>query len=372
MNDRYDAVFVLNYYAPYVSGLTDAARLVAEELAASGKRIAVVAGQHDRALPRQEVIAGVEVVRTPVLFRVGKGLVSPSFIPTAVDLGSRADVVNLHLPMIEAGPIARSLFTRTRVVTTYHCDIALPGLWIDRIQTAVMDASVSMAFRNSHVVVPSSADYAEHSRVRSSMPTDGTVPIAPPTRARVGGSPRFRDGDGLHVGFLGRLVEEKGLEYLIDGFRAIDDDDARLLIGGGFNAAGGSVIDKVREHMGDDPRVRLLGFLPENQLADFYASIDVFALPSVNSFEAFGIVQVEAMRSGVAALASDLPGVRTPVEATGFGVIVPPRDSAAITRALLELRDTPRDPVKGAASANSLYSLEMTVDEYRQVFSQGG
>ena len=47
--------------------------------------------------------------------------------------------------------------------------------------------------------------------------------------------------------------------------------------------------------MGDDPRIRLLGFVPEERIGDFYASLDVFTLPSVNAFEAFGIVQAVAM-----------------------------------------------------------------------------
>src|SRR3712207_8573266 len=47
---------------------------------------------------------------------------------------------------------------------------------------------------------------------RSSM-----VAIPPPCVPCPGGVPRFRHGAGMHVGFLGRIVHEKGLEYLVDG-----------------------------------------------------------------------------------------------------------------------------------------------------------
>jgi glycosyltransferase involved in cell wall biosynthesis len=370
VSNPYDIVFAVNYYAPYVSGLTEVVRIVAEALAKEGANVLVVAGRHDRALPLRDRVVGVDVIRTPVAWRVGKGLISPAFVPTVIRYGRRAGVVNLHTPMIESGPIALGL-GRTPLVTTYQCDIALPSGLVNKLQMAVMDASNSLAMRRSDVIVPSSTDYAVHSRLAGSMPERRILPIAPPTSTHAAVAPTFRETNGLHVGFLGRLVEEKGLEYLVDGFRALEDPEARLLIAGDYaKVAGGSTVEKVRRHMGDDSRIRLLGFLPDDALPHFYSSLDVFALPSVNSFEAFGIVQVEAMKAGVAALASDLPGVRTPVQNTGFGRIVPPRDPSAITATLVDLRDSPLDRVAGAVAANALYSVEQTVEEYRLAFEK--
>ena len=153
--------------------------------------------------------------------------------------------------------------------------------------------------------------------------------VAPPCPAPPPGQPTYRETDGPHIGFLGRIVREKGLEHLVRGFRALPDPDARLLIGGDFtHVAGGSVIAQVRAAIDGDPRVRLLGFVPEERLGEFYASLDVFTLPSVNAFEAFGIVQAVAMLAGVPVLSSDIPGVRQPVMQTGFGTLVPPADEA--------------------------------------------
>jgi glycosyltransferase involved in cell wall biosynthesis len=364
----YDVVMALSYYSPYVSGLTEAARVVAEGLAAEGLRVLVVATRHDRSLPVREVIGGVDVRRTPVLARIGKGVISPSFPLVVARAARRAGVLNLHLPLLEAGPITL-LAGRTPVVLTYQCDVAMSAGLLDRLQQLAMDRSVGLAMRRSAVVVPSSDDYAEHSRLAHAM-AGKTHAIAPACLDRAGGRPAFRDGPGLHVGFVGRIVEEKGLEYLVDGFRQLQDPDARLLVAGDYaKVAGGSVVDRVRTAAGEDPRVRLLGFLPDEALADLYASIDVFALPSVNSFEAFGIVQVEAMMTGVPSLASDLPGVRIPVRRTGFGEIVPPRDPAAIHRALRQLQTSPPDRSAGATATRDWYGAERTVREYRELFA---
>jgi glycosyltransferase involved in cell wall biosynthesis len=195
--------------------------------------------------------------------------------------------------------------------------------------------------------------------------------IPPPCPPPPSGRPGYRDGAGPHVGFLGRIVEEKGLEYLVDGFRALPDPSARLLIGGDFAAvAGGSVVDRVRARIAGDPRIRLLGFIPDDRLGDFYASLDVFALPSVNAFEAFGIVQVVAMQAGVPVLASDLPGVRTPVLRTGFGELVAPRDVPGITEALARLTSRPLDAVTGVAAARRLCDLDGVLDAYEALFDR--
>jgi glycosyltransferase involved in cell wall biosynthesis len=270
--------------------------------------------------------------------------------------------------MPEAGLLA--LRRHAPLVTTYHCDVSLPPGAVNRVQTAGIDASSNLTLRRSARVVVSSDDYARHSRLWPAM--DGrTAVIPPPCLDRAGGTPRFRQGDGLHVGFLGRIVEEKGLQYLVRGFQQLDDPEARLLIGGDFAAvAGGSVVDEVRRQIGDDPRITLLGFLPEEQIADFYASLDVFALPSVNAFEAFGIVQVEAMTAGVPVLASDLPGVRTPVRETGFGVIAPPRDPAGIADGLRRLRQDPPDRATGPARALERYGLPVVLDAYERLFAE--
>jgi glycosyltransferase involved in cell wall biosynthesis len=238
----------------------------------------------------------------------------------------------------------------------------------DRLQQVVMDRSVALAMRRGAVVCPSSDDYAEHSRLAGAMAGKSHA-IAPPCLDRSGGRPSFRDSPGLHVGFVGRIVEEKGLEYLVEGFRRLDDPDARLLVAGDYaKVAGGSVVERVRRAAGEDPRVRLLGFLPDEALPDLYASLDVFALPSVNSFEAFGIVQVEAMLTGVPSLASDLPGVRMPVRRTGFGTIVPPRDAEAIHRALVQLEQSPPDREAGVAATRKIYGASLSIQQYGELF----
>ncbi|MDQ2706280.1 MAG: glycosyltransferase family 4 protein [Actinomycetota bacterium] len=363
-----DLVIALTYYPPYVSGLTNMARDIAEGLVARGRRVTVVTSRYDRSLPREELMGGVRVLRAPVLARIGRGVVSPAFVATAVREMARARVGSLHLPLLEAAPIA--LGARCPLVVTYHCDVTLPPGMINAVQQRVVDLSNRTAMRTAAAVSVTSADYAKHSRMWPAIQPSMVV-IPPPCAQVPPGRPSYRETDGPHIGFLGRIVREKGLEYLVHGFRALPDPDARLLIGGDYcSVAGGSVVDRVRTAIGDDPRIRLLGFVPEESLGDFYASLDVFTLPSVNAFEAWGIVQAVAMLAGVPVLASDIPGVRQPVAQTGFGTLVRPADAHAITVALRALVDAPPDRSAGAATAHQAFSVHPVLDAYEALLDK--
>lgn len=366
VNKKYDVTFVLTYYYPYVSGLTNVARDLAEELVKRGKTVAVIATQHTKELMLHEFINGVEVIRTPVILKIGKGVISPSLISTVARVSKTSKLINIHSPMLEAGIIAK--FASCPVVTTYQCDVSLPPTLMGRLQNFIMDFSTKKCIKYSKFITVSSDDYINSSRIVDYI-EDKRVVIPPTCHLRPSGSPIFRDGDGMHVGFLGRIVEEKGIEYLVDGFRRFNNPEARLLIAGDFsNIAGGSVIERVKSKLGNDSRIKLLGFLDDAELNDFYASIDVFALPSVNPFEAFGIVQVEAMMLGIPAIASNMPGVRQPVILTGMGAIVEPRDANSITEALYTLLNSNIDKNKGIEKTIELYSLQNTIDKFEHLF----
>ncbi|MGA8255183.1 MAG: glycosyltransferase family 4 protein, partial [Nocardioides sp.] len=272
----YDLLVCLNYYSPYVSGVTEAARVTAEGLAARGWRVLVVCGRHDDASPSTESINGVDVIRTKVVARIGKGIISPTFVPTVARWAKRARLVHLHAPMLETGAIAAAVGSKAPLVVTYHCDVNLPESALNRFQMSMLDRSHIAAFKRAAAICVTSDDYAASSRLARHL-AGRTTEIPPPSLLRPVGRPAFRDGAGLHVGFLGRIVEEKGLEYLVAGFRQLGPD-ARLVIGGDFaSVAGGSVVDKVMSAIDGDPRVRMLGFVPDEDVADFYASLDIFA-----------------------------------------------------------------------------------------------
>ncbi len=139
------------------------------------------------------------------------------------------------------------------------------------------------------------------------------------------------------VGYVGRLVEEKGLRLLLEAFAALPSDARFRVVGGGpLRTALAAQADalKVAE------RVTFVPQRPSQAILDEYRQIDVLALPSLtrpNWKEQFGRVLVEAMACGLPVVGSDsgaIPGV-----VGDAGLIVPEGDAAALAGALRRLYD---------------------------------
>ena len=139
------------------------------------------------------------------------------------------------------------------------------------------------------------------------------------------------------VGYIGRLVAEKGVDLLLRAVAALADDTRLRVIGGGKDAAR---LRALAQELGIAARVDFIGQLPSADLPAEYHKLDALALPSLtrrNWKEQFGRVLVEAMASGVPVVGSDsgaIPGVIGEA-----GLVLPEGDVKALAHALERLRD---------------------------------
>lgn len=364
-------LIVLSYYHPYVSGVSEYARLLAEGLAKKYD-ITVLTGQHDPALPDRELLNECTVERGAVLARIHKGYLSFDLARRYRKLVSRADLVNFHLPMLDAAWLCSFTPAGMPVVSTYQCDVQAVGGAADRIAVASVNFASCRALSRSRRIFVLSEDYARGSKILAPF-EDRWVEGYAPTKCSSGvDTETINDTDEFRVGFLGRFVAEKGLDVLLDAaFQVLPSvPSLKLVLGGEYrNVAGGSVYKRLRpliDRMGS--RVELLGRVGESALSTFYRSLDVFVLPSVNSYEAFGMVQVEAMLRGTPVIASDLRGVRIPVQLTGNGYLVPPGDPSALADAIRKVATAQkfrRDEVANRTSAQ--FSSQKFIERYSRV-----
>lgn len=338
MTNVKNILIILNYYSPYISGVTEYARCAAEMLVKKGYNVTVLASNHAN-LKSYEVINGVHIYRTKVLFKVSKGVISPEFLWKAKKLSEKADKVNLHLPMLESGLI--SLFLpKEKLITMYQCDVNLPKSLINKFIVKVMDFSHSICLRKSKRITVTSIDYAEHSRVASKYKEKLTEIGAPVKEYNY--IPVKKNNYEETIGFCGRIVEEKGIDVLIRAFKIIKQQNpmAVLKIAGDYeNVAGGSIYSRLKKYI-DEQKIEdifFLGKIEEEKMAEFFSGLDVFVLPSTNSLEAFGMVQVEAMKCGVPVVASDLYGVRTIVQKTKAGLISKAGDEKDLANCIIKV-----------------------------------
>jgi glycosyltransferase involved in cell wall biosynthesis len=365
-------LFVTYYGPPYRSGLTIHVGRIAAGLVAAGSVVDLVVGRHDRELPPREVVDGIRIRRLPVAARVDRGVLLPSLVPVVLRAAARADAVVLTTPLAEAGPLAALLRGRTPLAVMHVCDPQVPGGLVGRALVAEADVSARVAARRADLVLALSRDYAEHSRVLAGL-LDRVVAIPPPIDVTAftrdeRAAPDRPAATPLRVGFLGRLTHEKGLDRLVSAVALVRRPVKLVLAGPGEGLPGGSEAGRLRaqaRELGVD--VELPGALPDGELADFYRALDVFALPSVSSLEAWGIVQVEAMLCGTPVVASALPGVRELVRRTGMGLTVPPGDVGALARALEAVAERRPDFVRSRRSVIEALELDGVLQRHVQV-----
>ena len=113
-----------------------------------------------------------------------------------------------------------------------------------------------------------------------------------------------------YILFLGRLVPEKGIRYLIEAFKNVKTDK-KLVIAGGSSDTDSFMVE-LKELAKDDNRIIFTGFVQEQMLDELYSNAYIYTLPS--DLEGMPLSLLEAMSYGNCCLVSDIPECAEVVE----------------------------------------------------------
>ncbi len=249
------------------------------------------------------------------------------------------DVLHLHYPFFGSDILAAfaSMMWRIPLVVTYHMQPKASGFLGVTFQ---MYRRVFQwyVFRVAKRIFVSSEEYAKEHDVHHSRLI--AMPFGVDTE-------RFMPGDRLSarthfglapdvptilfVGGLDRAHYFKGVDIFLRACKDMKTQWQLLIVGDGDQRC---VFEDLTVELGISDRVHFAGSVPFGDLPLVYQAADVHVLPSIDRSEAFGIVTLEAMASGVPSIVSDLPGVRTLVTPNETGERVPPGDVFALTSAL--------------------------------------
>jgi glycosyltransferase involved in cell wall biosynthesis len=375
---------VLTYYTPNISGLTIYTERLAKAWARRGHQVTVLTSHFDRSTPADEVKDGVRIIRAPVLFRISKGVIMPTIGALATRLVVENDVIQLHLPQFDAAGIAlRGRLLKKPTVITYHCDLRMPpGMlaWAANMAIKVMN---NLAALSCHRIVTYTRDYAENSPYANRYMRKVHV-IPPPvelpgaTEKEIAGFAQAHNPQNRHpvIAMVSRFATEKGVEVMLNALPRILEvfPDAQVQFAGPYK----NIIGEERYFKRLAPKIQdyehsshwhYLGPLSAKQLSTFYPNIDLLALPSLNSTEAFGLVQIEAMMNGVPCVASDLPGVRQPVLQHQMGKIIPIGDASALAEAAIEILKDPQAYRRDPHPIAERYLPDSIAAEYEKLFT---
>ena len=367
----------LTYYRPHYSGLTIYAEREARALAARGHKVTILTSRYQNDLPAHESIDGIEIVRPKVWFRISKGVIMPSIPYWAWRLAAQADIVQLHVPQLDAAIISViSRMLGKPVVLIYHCDLQLPHGLIHKAANFASNLANHITAHAANVIVQNSQDYAQNSSFLNQY-IDKVIPLPPPVvLSQVSDDQiqafrkkfRLNPNDRL-IGMAARLATEKGVEFLAEALPIVlkKFPTARVLFVGPHDNVVGeeeyaqrikSLIKPLGEHW------TFLGILTPEEMTAFFTISEVTVLPSINSTESYGLVQVESMICNTPVVASDIPGVRVPVTSTGMGKTVP----AANPDAIIEILENPKAYCNATGNLLIQSQPEAVAEAYEKIF----
>ncbi len=333
-------------FPPYYGGAEHAAGYLARAAAASGRwTVEALTSDIGGRLPARETWHGCDVIRVRTRKRAWARHTAPELLDffraaTACRAVSQPDWIFAHFSL-PAGGVARTFARRLGApyaVVLQGSDVpgyqnrrfgplyALVRPWLRRVwrdAAAVFAVSESLRTLARRTwpggrieVIPNGVDPdlfqpLENRAVRTSNPWKTAVVTA-------------------------QLIERKGLQYLLDALASLPPDvrgRLRLKVYGT-----GPYADALRRRAqaaGLTDRVEFAGLVEHEALPDLYRTADLFVLPSLE--EGLPLALVEAMASGLPAIATAVGGIPTLVRDGENGLLVPPADAPALARALTRL-----------------------------------
>lgn len=283
------------------------------------------------------------------------------------------DVVGLHGPSPFCSELflARAALARRRpaVVYTHHFQVMVEAAGrgtgaLTRAQLAVNTTQERLARVADDVVVTSPAyrDIMAEAGVPGAHVIPWGVDGVAPSEDRLVPSPA---SGPLRVLFVGQMRSYKGVPVLLEALDGLDGVVATL-VGGGIEEQRYRDIARQRSLS----NVRFAGRVGHDELIAAYGSHDVIVLPSVNELEAFGMVLLEGMSSGLVPVTTDVPGLGDVVGDTGK--VVARRNPTALRAALAALAADPSERARLSEAARrraATFTWDRTIDDYEAVLS---
>lgn len=324
------------FHFPYMGGIEHRVHEVCHRLADRHEMIVLTAQLPGTAA--EEEMDGYRVVRLPSRFI---NFYNPPYVSTKGVLEAlenlRPDVVDFHYRWAPSYTQAMRRY-RGRWVFTFHNTYG-EGNGPMRAMSILNDASFCRYIRDRHVICIT--QFVKRDLISRGFKEE-LLDVIPPGIDTV----QKEGGEEDYLLYLGRLVPTKGLEHLI---KAMHEVDGRLIIAG--DGPSRARLEKAVRSDGVSDRIEILGRVDEETKVRLLANCKVFVMPSL--FESYGLAAAEAMSYSKPVVASQVGGL--PEVVGDGGILVPPRDPAALARALNSLlSDDDRRKELGARAAEHI------------------
>ncbi len=344
---------ITKYFYPKYGGIETRNFEVSRYLSQNGFEIYVSTSKHAQNLDDFEVYEGINIRRHKILFKAFNDVFYPGIIKDIFRLDFDLVHVDLPDPVNSIFAFFASVIKNKPLIITYHADIEKEEL--EKFPTSMIlkayNIILKFILQRAKKIFVTSKDYAKSSKNLRNFKfedesKDGKLVLSPNFIERdelnienYGEIEKIKKNLGLEnkkiILFVGRLVQYKGVEYLLKSFKEIEknfNDVVLLIIGDG----------PLRNHLENivkNENIKNVQFLGKvKELKYYYALCDIFVLPSITRQEAFGLVLIEAMYFGKPCITTNIEsGMKYVVDYGNAGILVKEKNTEELKDAIENL-----------------------------------
>lgn len=362
------------FYAPIEGGIESINRVVVDALKVGNQQRVI--SYNNRRESVEEDIDGIPIIRASILGIIASQPLSLRYfweLRRAIRL-FHPDIVHLHYPNPLAACYAKILLPKaTKLIVHWHSDIVeqsklyrivrpLEG-WL--LKTADAIIATSPNYRDASLVL---RPYLDKVKIIPCSMNKQKLDLTPQEQEQVVLLRKEYQNKPI-IFFVGRHVQYKGLQYLLQAERFIKHECMIVIAGKG------DLTETLKKRY-TSPRIRWIGRLSDEQLRIWFHAADLFAFPSITRNEAFGVVLIESMYCSC-------PSVTFTIEGSGVNWVSPHgvsaiqvtnSDAEAYGKAIDELLGDPdhRKHLASNAHQRSLekFSEDVVEEQYRKLYKE--
>lgn len=258
---------------------------------------------------------GVKLVKCLTIDKKGLAAITSSFFGSIKILFSKNDIVHYHaegpctmIPIIK-------FFSKKKVIATIHGLDWQRAKW-GGFATKYIKFGEKMAVKYADEIIVLSKNVQKYFKDTYNRKTV-FIPngVNKPTNIKasiIKNKYNLKKDD--YILFLGRMVPEKGIHYLIDAFKNIKTDKKLVIAGGASDT--NSYYSELQDKARDNKNIIFTGFVQGQELEELYSNAYIYCLPS--DLEGMPLSLLEAMSYGNCCLTSDIPECATVMEDKGI------------------------------------------------------
>lgn len=349
-------------YFPVLGGIENYIKILAEAQAAAGHQVIVLACDPGR----RTCVETMEDVKVIKAGRITTAASMPLSLSQPIRLARlQSDIVHVHSPYPLGELNAWMLKRHVPLVITHHSDVVRQKGWL-----RLYGPLLRRVLRHASRIIATSPRYIETSPwLRPVRNKCTVVPLGVDHRRFTPPSTPFDEPPTLL--FVGKLRYYKGVDTLLRAL--VDLPDVRLnVVGDGPMRA---PWEKLAGELGVAHRVHFLGRVDDAELPGWYRKAHVFVLPANARAEAFGMVLLEAMASGLPCITTEVGSGTSWVVRDGVtGLVVPPQEprvlSEAVQRLLSDSALRNKMGQAGRARVEAEFTQERMVNRVQAVYEE--